>query len=433
MSDQQPDFPGVGGPTGAGPSGTPTVLPPSELPPMAPPPPAVPITPSAPVFDAPHTSPRPHRARRLGAGVVALSLTAVLAGVAGGGIVAAMDNSSSSTGSPTASTSPAPVASAGGDISKAVSTIEPSVVNITAKISGGSGQFGGGFRGQGGGTSAGTGIIVTSDGQVVTNAHVVAGATSISVQVPGHNGAVSATVIGSDSNADLALLQLKGVSGLTAATFAASSTVHVGDSVLAVGNAEGYGGSPTVTLGIVSATNRSLSGSSSDSGSSLTGLIQTDAAINPGNSGGPLVDTAGRVVGINTQVATGADTSRAAQNIGFAIPSDKVLAELPKLRAGGGSSTSPSGGAYLGVSVENGTGGAVIAQVVPGGAAANAGLQAGDVVTAVGGTRVGSADELQAAIAQHNSGDKVTVTVTRDGQQHTVTVELGSRSDGTTQ
>ena len=198
---------------------------------------------------------------------------------------------------------------------------------------------------------------MTSDGQVVTNAHVVAGATAITVQVPGHKDKVSATVIGSDSNADLALLQLKDVSGLTAATFAASSTVNVGDSVLAVGNAEGYGGSPTVTLGIVSATNRSLSGSSSDSGSSLTGLIQTDAAINPGNSGGPLVDTAGRVIGINTEVATGSDTSRAAQNIGFAIPSDKVLAELPKLRAGGGSSTSDSGGAYLGVSVQDGTGG----------------------------------------------------------------------------
>ena len=99
------------------------------------------------------------------------------------------------------------------------------MVNITAEISGGSGQFGGGFQGQGGGTSAGTGIIVTSDGQVVTNAHVVAGATAISVQVPGHKDKVSATVIGSDSNADLALLQLKDVSGLTAATFAASSTV----------------------------------------------------------------------------------------------------------------------------------------------------------------------------------------------------------------
>ncbi|MGZ4619413.1 MAG: S1C family serine protease [Frankiaceae bacterium] len=367
---------------------------------------------------------------------MALSLTAVLAGVAGGAIVAATDDNSSSASVPAASTSPAPVASTGGDISKAVSTIGPSVVNITAEISGGSGRFGGGFQGQGGGTSAGTGIIVTSDGQVVTNAHVVAGATAITVQVPGHKDKVSATVIGSDSNADLALLQLKDVSGLAAATFAASSTVNVGDSVLAVGNAEGYGGSPTVTLGIVSATNRSLSGSSSDSGSSLTGLIQTDAAINPGNSGGPLVDTAGRVIGINTEVATGSDTSRAAQNIGFAIPSDKVLAELPKLRAGGGSSTSDSGGAYLGVSVQDGTGstsGAVIAQVVPGGPAANAGLQAGDVVTAVGNTQLGSADDLQAAIAGHKAGDKVTLTVTRDGQQHTVTVELGSRSDATTQ
>jgi putative serine protease PepD len=376
--------------------------------------------------------PRPNRTRRLGAGVVALSLTAVLAGAVGGGFVAALDDNSSSS-TPAASTAPAPVASTGGDISKAVSTIGPSVVNITADISGGSGGFGGGFRGQGGGTSAGTGVIVTADGQVVTNAHVVSGATDISVAVPGHNGKVSATVIGSNSNADLALLQLKDVTGLTAATFAASNTVHVGDSVLAVGNAEGYGGSPTVTLGIVSATNRSLSGSSSDAGSSLTGLIQTDAAINPGNSGGPLVDTAGRVVGINTEVATGNDSSRPAQNIGFAIPSDKVLAELPQLRTGGGSSTPSSGGAYLGVAVEDGTGGAVLAQVVPGGAAATAGLQAGDVVTAVDGTQVGSADDLQSAIAAHKPGDKVTITVTRDGQQHKVSVTLGSRSDGTTQ
>jgi putative serine protease PepD len=185
------------------------------------------------------------------------------------------------------------------------------------------------------GTGAGTGIVISSDGYVVTNAHVVNGATSITVALPGH-GTHSATLVGLDPTKDLAVIKISGVSGLTAATFANSSAVQTGDSVLAVGNAEGYGGTPTVTEGIVSALNRSLasaSDSTSANGSSLSGLIQTDAAINPGNSGGPLVDTAGHVIGINTAVATGT-TSNPVQGIGFAIPSNTVVSALPKLLAG---------------------------------------------------------------------------------------------------
>jgi putative serine protease PepD len=282
---------------------------------------------TTPTHGAPPDPQRPRRPRRLRlvGGTAALVLLAGGAGSAGAVLVEGTGGAAAAavTTGATATT----VAAGSTSTGQAIATITPSVVLITAQVTQtSSGRFG--QQQVASGVSKGTGIVLTAAGEIVTNAHVVAGATNISVTVPG-SGSHTATVLGSSTTEDLAVLQVQGVGGLTPATWAASSTVHVGDAVIAVGNAEGYDGSPTVTTGIISAENRSLQ----DNTATYTGMLQTDAAINPGNSGGPLVDTAGRVIGINTAIAAGTSTEPA-QNIGFAIPSSTVLSELPALEAG---------------------------------------------------------------------------------------------------
>jgi putative serine protease PepD len=369
---------------------------------------------------------RPGRGRwRL---ALALLVTAVLAGTIGGGIVAAQGNRTTraSAGGPPVAAAPAPVAATTSDVRTALSKIEPAVVAINTTV-GSDGPFGRG------GSGAGTGIVVSASGEVVTNAHVVANADSIRVQVPDHDGTVTARVVGSDAGADLALLRLEGISDLPVATFAATSTVHVGDPVLAVGNAEGYGGAPTVTEGIISALDRDLPADSDTSGR-LRGLLQTDAALNPGNSGGALVDSAGRVVGVTTAIA-GGQRGTQAQNIGFAIPSDTVLKALPGLRSGRkvapGPSASPT--AFLGVELaDSGGTGAQIAAVDPSSPADDAGLRAGDVVTSADGTNIDSPADLRAVIAKHRPGDRIGLTWRPggQGQTKTATVRLGRRPAG---
>ena len=357
--------------------------------------------------------------------VLVMGVIIVLSAALGGGVVAATRgrtaDASAPPGGPVASSSAAPAAATTGTVQAALAAIEPSVVDVTTTV-------GGGF----GGSGAGTGIIIGASGEVITNAHVVDGASSVRVQVPGH-GTVNATVVAANSAGDLALLRLQGLSGLAAAKFAATSTVHVGDAVLAVGNAEGYGGAPTVTEGIISALNRDLPG---DNGT-LHGLLQTDAAINPGNSGGALVDTAGRVVGVTTAVATG-QRGAPAQNIGFAIPTDTVLKALPDLRAGhssagNGSNPGNTGGAFLGVGLaDSGQGsGAVVTSVAPGTPADRAGLQPGDVIVTADGSSIGSPADLRAAIARHKPGDRIRLTWQRNGQTRSATVTLASRPAGT--
>ncbi len=392
---------------------------------------------SPPPSDGPPTDPGGKGRGRGWRMALAVALTALLAGGLGGGIVAIQSHAAEQApaGGPAVSANPAPSAPAAAITSQlraALAKISPSVVDITT-VGGGEGGFFGG-----GGSGAGTGIITGSDGEVVTNAHVVAGATSIRVQIPGRSGTVTATVVGSDANVDLAVLHLQGVSGLPAATFAATSTVHVGDPVLAVGNAEGYGGAPTVTEGIISALNRDLP---ADQGTgALHGLLQTDAAINPGNSGGALVDTAGRLVGITNAIA-GGSRGQPAQNIGFAIPTDTVLKALPALRAGRnvgggqGAQGNQTPTAFLGVELsDTGQGaGALVAAVGPGTPAAGAGLRPGDVITAVDGTTIGSAGELRSVITRHKPGDKIKLTWRPSGQSQTrsATVTLTTRPAGT--
>jgi putative serine protease PepD len=208
--------------------------------------------------------------------------------------------------------------------------VEPGVVSIetSSYVSNGRGFFGSGQV-----KGAGSGMILTSDGQVLTNYHVVEGASTIKVTVFGQTQAHTAVLVGANQAADVALLQMQGVSGLPTVELGDSDAAQVGDDVVAIGNALALAGGPSVTEGIVSAKDRTLSGN----GSTLSGLIQTDAAINPGNSGGPLVNSTGQVIGMNTAVIEDAGSDGAvAQNMGFAIGINRIKPLIDQIRAGAG-------------------------------------------------------------------------------------------------
>ena len=300
---------------------------------------------------------------------------------------------------------------------------------------------------EGGGSGAGTGMVVSPGGLVVTNNHVVQGADAVTVAVPGH-GSHSATVIGTDPSADIAVLKVSGLSGLPTVKFGDSSTVTVGLPVVAIGNALGLGGSPTVTQGIISATGRTIT-ASDETGSNpetLHGLLQTDAPIAPGNSGGPLVDAATKVIGMDTAAAS---AGTAGASLGFAIPANTVLAiageleahkDLPGLVYGRQAflgvevvDSSAAGGVNFGfgfglnpiASTPNGTPGVVIAAVDPGSAAATAGLVSGDVITAVDGQATATTSALSKAIAAKKPGQVVSLKLATQAGTQTVKVRLG--------
>jgi putative serine protease PepD len=341
------------------------------------------------------------------AAAAAVSLcTGVVGGVVGANLAhddtpvtasGATSNPSPGTPSPTAPSSA--VAGPVLDVAGILGKVEPAVVAVQA-----SGRLG---------TGQGTGIVISADGEVLTNAHVIEGATSIRVTLQGQSQSRTATLVGADSGNDIALLKIDGASGLATADLGSSAAVKVGDDVVAVGNALGLRGDPTVTRGIVSALNRSLD--------TLSGMIQTDAAINPGNSGGPLANSRGQVIGINTAVA-----GRGGQNIGFAIPIDFARTILDRLRSG----QAPQAVGYLGVSTrdpDDNSRGAQIVDLVAGGPAEKGGLEIGDVVTDVNGQEVIGSDGLVGVLRQLKPGTKVTVTVERAGKAQKLTVTLGER------
>jgi S1-C subfamily serine protease len=303
--------------------------------------------------------------------------------------------------SPAPSGRPASVSS----LSAVVQAVEPAVVNIGTV----------GSQGLFATAAAGTGMVVSPDGFVLTNAHVVAGANSISVGVPG-KGTFQATVTGLDAADDVAVIKLQGVSGLPTVVLGDSSSVKVGDPVIAIGNALDLGSSPTVTTGIVSALNRSISTDTE----SLNGLIQTDAPLNPGNSGGPLLNYSGQVIGMNTAVASGS------QGIGFAIPINRVKELIPSLEQGRVPSA-PSTGGYLGVAVQDTFGGVSVIQVQPNSPAERAGIQPGDTIVAVDSTPITSSDQLAQVISGDKPGQRVQIQLRRGGQTITVTATLASR------
>jgi putative serine protease PepD len=266
------------------------------------------------------------------------------------------------------------------------------------------------------GQGQGSGFVYDADGHIITNEHVVAGTSSVSVRF--WNGKTfTANVVGTDASTDLAVLKVDApASQLFPLSLGDSSTLVVGDQVVAIGSPFGLEG--TLTSGIVSALHREMT---SPNHFAIDNAIQTDAAINHGNSGGPLLNAQGKVVGVNSQIES---DSGGNEGVGFAIPSNTVRSIASQLISSGKAEH-----AFLGVVLSDSSSqaGATIGQVRPGTPAARAALRAGDVVTAAGGTQIHSASELRAVINAHRPGDTISVTYTRGEQSHTVKVKLAAR------
>ena len=275
------------------------------------------------------------------------------------------------------------------------------------------------------GESAGTGVIITSDGEILTNAHVVGDSDVVNVRLAGESEPRPGAVVAVDLENDLALVRID-VDGLDIVTFAAADDVRIGDQVLAIGYALDLDGDPTVTAGIVSAVGRSLA---TDQGA-LDGLVQTDAAISSGNSGGPLLDAFGRVVGINTAVAS-SDLDTAATNLGFAIGVAELLRGIDSLRAEAGGSTTASG--YLGVGLDrrhDGGSGALVTQVAAGSPADDAGLAVDDAIVEIDGVAVTGEAALIAIIRDLSPGSTVRLGVVRNGERIDLAATLVERTTG---
>ena len=273
------------------------------------------------------------------------------------------------------------------------------------------------------GEAAGTGIVLTSGGRILTNNHVIDGATSIEVTDVSTGSSYAAQVVGTNATRDVAVLQLEDATGLATADIATDSP-SVGDDVTAVGNANGTG-TLSAAAGTVSALDQTITTSSEDgtAGETLEGLIEIDADVVSGDSGGAVEDADGDVIGVTTAASSGTS-----QVTGYAIPIDSALSVAKQIVAGDDTDEITIGlPAFLGVSLKSTTGstGAVVEQVLEGTAAAATDLAEGDVITGVGGTTVSSREQLSAAIAEHAPGDRVQVTYTdTDGGSHTVTVTL---------
>jgi S1-C subfamily serine protease len=284
-----------------------------------------------------------------------------------------------------------------------------------------------------GGEAAGTGIVLSSDGYVLTNNHVISQATTLKATDIGNGRTYTATVVGYDRNADVAIIKLDGASGLRTVKVGDSKSVNVGDSVIGIGNAGGTGGQPSAATGQVTALNQSIVAQDQSNGSSeqLTGLIQTDANIQPGDSGGALVNQSAEVVGMDTAASEGF-SFQSNGNQGFAIPINTAISIANQIRSGQETSDIHIGPtAFLGVLVQTSSGsqgsGAALSDVVPGGPAAKAGLAGGDVITNFGGSNVDSPATLTNLIGKHRPGDSVNVTwLDSSGQTHQGTVQLSS-------
>jgi putative serine protease PepD len=365
---------------------------------------------------------RPAKSRKTSTLVAATTALALIAGFGGGYLGSELSSNSAAsadssltqlnTSAPVSDRTPAPA----GSIQAVASKVLPSTVSVLASSNSSAGE--------------GSGVILTADGLILTNNHVVDGASSIEVRFNDGTTA-AATVVGTTATDDLAVIKADGVSGLTPATLGSSANLEVGQPVVAIGSPLGL--SATVTSGIVSALNRpvrtgSESGQSQDT---VINAVQTDAAINPGNSGGALVDMNGNVIGINSAIAS-LSSSEGGQagsiGVGFAIPVDQAKRIAQEII-----STGKATHAVLGASVSDAAGqssqiptGAQIAKVTAGSGAEAAGLQDGDVITKIGNQAVESADALIAAVRSATPNGTVSVTFVRGGQTQTVDVTLGS-------
>ena len=337
------------------------------------------------------------------AAAIGVGGAATYAGLAPEGTRTIVRQETVSNGEPAANTT-------GLSVSDIYQRTQKGVVEITVTTSQPTNPFGGQQTQQ----AQGSGFVYDSNGRIITNQHVVEGATSISVRF--WNGKTyKAELVGSDPSTDLAVVKVDApASVLTPLTLADSNDVAVGDNVVAIGSP--FGLENTVTSGIVSALHRQMT---SPNNFSIDDSIQTDAAINHGNSGGPLLNAEAQVIGVNAQIES---DSGGNDGVGFAIPSNTVKSIVSELI-----STGKAEHAYLGVSVETVNASVRITEVRNGTPAADAGLQSGDTIVSVDGKRVVSGDDLTSAISTKKPGDTVSITYSRGGQSHTVKIELASR------
>jgi len=300
------------------------------------------------------------------------------------------------TGSPTVPATPALVgAKQTGDVAAIYAAARESVVSIKTK------------------EGSGSGFIVDAGGTIVTNAHVVGTASTVQVQFA-DDQTVTGQVGGVDRSSDLAIVKVSTSRTLKALSLADSSTVKTGQLAVAIGSP--FGLSQTTTAGIVSGTGRHIQ---APDGFQIDSVIQTDAPINPGNSGGPLLDATGRVIGVNSQIAS---QSGGSVGIGFAVPSNTVRDVIPRLERGEAIKR-----AYLGVSTSGGTGGVTVAAVSAGAPAETAGVKVGDVIQSVAGKKVATPDAVAATIQDRRPGETIKVVVKRGGSTQTIDVRLGER------
>ena len=375
------------------------------------------------VIHRPPTSPTSSGGREpsRGRGVLAGALVGGLVGaLVTGGLFLAFDDGSDTTtivrsSSPEVVSRPATeLVGDESDIAAIIATAEPAIVAITTGDGPGSGNGG-----------AGTGFVLSTDGYIVTNSHVVDGATRIEVALT-DGGLEAADIVGQDPSTDLAMLKVDRTD-LAAIELGDSEAAQVGDEVVAIGNALALEGGLSVTRGIISGTNRTVE---TNLGGSLLGMMQTDAAINPGNSGGPLLDASGRVIGINTAIANPAS----AQNVGFAIPISKAEPIIEDLRLG-------RVAAFLGVTTDTVTpelarerdlavdAGALVVVVTEGTPADDAGIETGDVIIEIGGEVIDGSGDVPTAIRSHRPGDAISVVVNRDGERVEVEATLTERPE----
>ncbi len=382
------------------------------------------------------SAPPPPPRRNHKRGLILTGAVALAAGAATGGLIGSMHGVTASTMTAASRT---PLSA-----SQIAQRVDPALVDVVST------------EGDQGATAAGTGIVLTSNGEVLTNNHVIRGATSIKVTDVGNGRTYTAKVVGYDASRDVAVIQLQNASGLTTANLGDSSSVQAGDTVTALGNAGGKGGTPSVATGTVTALNQGITASDEGSGANseqLTGLIETNADIQPGDSGGALVNSYGQVIGMNTAASSGTQfQSQSGQSAeqAYAIPIDKAESIAKQIEAGQGSSAVHIGAtAFLGIETDgsgsgdsggfggfggqgdgSGSGtsnGVTIAGALSGSAAASAGLTEGDTIASVGGQTVSSATDIQQILVKYHPGDKISVSwVDQSGQSHTATVTLAS-------
>jgi S1-C subfamily serine protease len=414
----------------AGQQPDPSLLPPAGAEPMsapspywAPPPPA----PPRPVDNS--------LWHRLAAAVVLAAVIAAAAGAGLGWSLARTINSHNPTATITQPTTTQPQTNPEAPIQPAnpntgslnpdaiAAKIDPAIVDINTVV----------------GTSqaAGTGMIISSTGEILTNNHVVDGSTSIQVTIAGHSQPYTAHLIAADPSADIAVIKVDGLTGLPTVSFASSSSVNVGDSVVALGNALGQGGTPKVSQGSIVALDQTITASESGSKSEqLTGMIQSDATIYPGDSGGALVNSSGQVIGMITAGNVQGFRSNAS-NVNYAIASDNILSVVNQIRSGQTSASIIYGQVgFIGVSVQtldaaaasqlglNVSSGALVVSVQSGSPAAGAGIARNSVITAVGGSSVTSIDSLGTAIRAHKPGERVSITWINTSGTHSATLTL---------